>query len=93
MRLPTPRERQTQRFLGAGLADGAGDRDDICSRAHARCPRQVAQAFQDVGNDDERRVLLMHSGAFTKFVGRLDLELTDDANFINEAYGKPANSD
>src|SRR5262249_35106645 len=57
MRLPTPRERQTQRFLGAGLADGAGDRDDLCTRARARCPRQVAQTFQDVRNDDERRTV------------------------------------
>ena len=36
-----------------------------------------------------RRVLLMHSGAFTKFVGRLDLEVTDNAKLVGEAYGKP----
>ncbi len=36
-----------------------------------------------------RRVLLMHSGAFSKFVGRLDVTLTDDAATINQANGKP----
>jgi 5'-nucleotidase/UDP-sugar diphosphatase len=30
-----------------------------------------------------RRVLLMHSGAFAKFVGRLDVDVTDDPNVIN----------
>ena len=57
MRLPTPRQRQSQRFLGSGLADGAGDRDDLCTCARTRCPRQVAQTFEDVGNDDERRTV------------------------------------
>lgn len=36
-----------------------------------------------------RRVLLMHSGAFAKFVGRMDVTVTDDADTIEETYGKP----
>lgn len=37
-----------------------------------------------------RKVLLMHSGAFSKFVGRLDVVVTDDAKEIEAANGKPA---
>ena len=37
-----------------------------------------------------RRVLLMHSGAFSKFVGRLDVTVTDDRDSIESANGKPA---
>jgi len=37
-----------------------------------------------------RKVLLMHSGAFAKFVGRLDVVVTDDAKAIEEANQKPA---
>ncbi|MBK7401535.1 MAG: bifunctional metallophosphatase/5'-nucleotidase [Myxococcales bacterium] len=33
-----------------------------------------------------RRVLLMHSGAFAKFVGRLDVDLADTAAEVNSAY-------
>lgn len=40
-----------------------------------------------------RRVLLMHSGAFAKFVGRLDLDVTDSRAAINNAYGYPPDSD
>ncbi len=36
-----------------------------------------------------RRVLLMHSGAFAKFVGRLDVDVTDDPTVINGAAGRP----
>jgi len=36
-----------------------------------------------------RRVLLMHSGAFAKFVGRLDVDVTDDPEVINGAVGRP----
>jgi 5'-nucleotidase / UDP-sugar diphosphatase len=36
-----------------------------------------------------REVLLMHSGAFAKFVGRLDVDVTDNAQVINDAVGKP----
>lgn len=36
-----------------------------------------------------REVLLMHSGAFAKFVGRLDVDLTDNEQVINDAVGKP----
>ena len=36
-----------------------------------------------------RKVLLMHSGAFAKFVGRLDVVVTDDAATINQANNKP----
>jgi len=36
-----------------------------------------------------RRVLLMHSGAFAKFVGRLDVDVTDNEQTINDALGKP----
>lgn len=35
-----------------------------------------------------RKVLLMHSGAFAKFVGRLDVDLTDDPKVIDEAAGR-----
>lgn len=35
-----------------------------------------------------RKVLLMHSGAFAKFVGRLDVDVTDDAKQVNDAYGR-----
>ncbi len=37
-----------------------------------------------------RRVLLMHSGAFAKFVGRLDVTVTDDPTTIEQANSKPA---
>ena len=33
-----------------------------------------------------RKVLLMHSGAFAKFVGRLDIDVTDKPEDIDEAY-------
>lgn len=36
-----------------------------------------------------RKVLLMHSGAFAKFVGRLDVDVTDNETTINDAVGKP----
>ncbi len=35
-----------------------------------------------------RRVLLMHSGAFAKFVGRLDVTVSDDPFAVEEANGK-----
>ncbi|MGZ3454023.1 MAG: bifunctional metallophosphatase/5'-nucleotidase [Polyangiales bacterium] len=35
-----------------------------------------------------RRVLLMHSGAFAKFVGRLDVDVTDVPAAVNETYNK-----
>ncbi|MEO7091956.1 MAG: bifunctional UDP-sugar hydrolase/5'-nucleotidase [Polyangiales bacterium] len=37
-----------------------------------------------------RRVLLMHSGAFAKFVGRLDVTVTDSAAEVESANGKSA---
>jgi 5'-nucleotidase len=37
-----------------------------------------------------RRVLLMHSGAFAKFVGRLDVDVTDDPGKYAIATGRPA---
>lgn len=37
-----------------------------------------------------RKVLLMHSGAFAKFVGRLDVDVTDDPQKVETANGKPA---
>src|SRR5262249_29191373 len=57
MGLAAPGEREPQRLLGAGLADGAGDRDDLRVRACARRPRQVAQALEHVVDDEERRML------------------------------------
>jgi 5'-nucleotidase len=36
-----------------------------------------------------RRVLLMHSGAFAKFVGRLDVTVTDDPDTIEQTWSKP----
>ena len=49
-------ERETQRLLGAGLADRAGDRDDLCPGARARGPRQIGEAGEDVGHDEQRSV-------------------------------------
>src|SRR5262249_52620562 len=57
MGLAVARERQMQRLLRAGLADGAGDGDDFRPRARARRPREVAQAVEHVGNDEQRRIL------------------------------------
>lgn len=56
------------------------------------------QGFVEIPNDKgqltrrfckPRRVLMMHSGAFAKFVGRLDVDVTDNAQFVNDAMGKP----
>ena len=41
-------------------------------------------------NCKPRKVLLMHSGAFSKFVGRLDMVVTDDPASVEEANNKPA---
>lgn len=56
------------------------------------------QGFVEIPNDKgkldqrfckPRRVLMMHSGAFAKFVGRLDVDVTDNEGDINAATGKP----
>src|SRR5262249_52494388 len=57
MGLAAPGEREPQRLLGAGLSDGAGDRDDVRVRARTRRPRQVAQALEHVVDDEERHML------------------------------------
>src|SRR5262249_39034111 len=57
MGLAVAGKRQTQPLLGARLADRAGDADDFRSRARARRPREVAQALEHVGNDEQRRIL------------------------------------
>jgi 5'-nucleotidase len=58
----------------------------------------VEQHYVEIPNADgvlekryckPRRVLLMHSGAFAKFVGRLDVDVTDNEQTINDALGKP----
>ena len=48
-----PTQRQAQRLLGAGLADGAGDGDDFRLRARAGRPREIAQPCKHIGNDEE----------------------------------------
>ena len=54
--MPTARQREAQRFLGAGLADRAGDRDDLCL-ASGRAPRapSVSSAVEHIGDDEQRR--------------------------------------
>ncbi|MBI2390681.1 MAG: bifunctional metallophosphatase/5'-nucleotidase [Deltaproteobacteria bacterium] len=59
---------------------------------------ETEQGYVEIPNADgvlekryckPRRVLLMHSGAFAKFVGRLDVELTDNAEVIDRNVGRP----
>ena len=57
MGLARRREREPQRLLGAGLADRAGDADHLGLRARARGAGEIAQAFEHVRHDQQRRVL------------------------------------
>ena len=50
-------ERERQRLLGRGLADRAGDGDDLRRRARARRSREIAQRRQHVVDGDEPRVV------------------------------------
>src|SRR5262249_56331590 len=45
-----------RRWLGTGVADRAGDADDLRGRARPRGAREAAQSFEDVGHDKERRI-------------------------------------
>src|SRR5262245_16455916 len=54
--LSAPPKRETQRLLRAGLADGAGDRDDLRPCTRARRVRQVTQTLEHVSDDEQRRV-------------------------------------
>ena len=56
MGLAVAPERQPQRLLGSGLADRAGDADDLCRRTRARRPREVAQSVEHLGHDQQRRI-------------------------------------
>ena len=56
MRLAVGGKREQQGFLGAGLADRAGDGDDFGARARARGAREIAQSFEHVGDDQQRRI-------------------------------------
>ena len=50
------RQRKPQRFLGAGLADRAGDADHLGLHARPRGGGEIAQAGKHIGHDEERRV-------------------------------------
>ena len=54
--LAAPRQREPQCLLGAGLADRAGHADHLGVGARARGAREIAQAFEHVGHDQQRRV-------------------------------------
>ena len=56
MRRAVARQCQTQGFLGAGLADRAGDGDDFAGKARARGAGKLTQGFQYVVDEQERRV-------------------------------------
>ena len=51
------RKREPQRFLGAGLADRAGDRDHLRLRARTRRGGERAQAGEYVGHHQQRRIV------------------------------------
>ena len=50
-------ERERQRLLGRGLADRAGDGDDLRRRPRARRSREIAQRREHVVDGDEPRVV------------------------------------
>jgi len=56
MRFAVGRQREPQRFLGGGLADRAGDRDDLAAHAFARGTSQPTQSFEHIVDDEQRRV-------------------------------------
>ena len=51
------RQRKPQRFLGAGLADRAGDADHLGVRARPRRGGERAQRGEHVGHDEQRRIV------------------------------------
>ena len=56
MRAALARQHELERFLGAGLADRAGDADHFRLRAR-RAPRgQIAQGLQHIVDDEQRRI-------------------------------------
>ena len=57
MRLAVLRQRKPQRLLGAGLADRAGDADELGLAARTRGTRERDQAVQHVRHREQRRVL------------------------------------
>jgi hypothetical protein len=70
MHLAIARQRKPQRLLGRGLADRAGDRDDLAAAARARRGGEVAQAIEHVGHDQQRRT----GRHFTSLVARHNRE-------------------
>ena len=61
MRLAVARQRELERLLGAGLADRAGDADELGRAALPRGARQRDQALQHVGHHQQRRVVREHA--------------------------------
>ncbi len=49
-------ERELQRFLGAGLADRAGDGDHLGVRARARGAGKIAQSLEHIVDGEQRRI-------------------------------------
>ncbi len=67
------------------------DRVDEAGQHYVAIPRPTAQGSDEPIAYDRRyctprRVVLAHSGAFAKYVGRLDLTLTNDANELGGGY-------
>jgi len=52
---PIALERELERFLGAGLADRAGDADDFRLQARSRGVGKLAQGVEHVRHHEERR--------------------------------------
>src|SRR5215472_4828560 len=70
MGFAAPRKRQPQGFLGAGLADRAGDADELRRRARPRRLAKLAQGEENVRDDQER----CRGGEFRPPVGRYHCE-------------------
>ena len=51
MRFAVGAEREAQRFLGAGLADRAGDGNHLPLEARARGAAEIAQGFEHIVNE------------------------------------------
>src|SRR5262245_63053782 len=56
MRFAVGRQREAQRFLGGGLADRAGDRDNLAAYTFARGTSQPTQSFEHIIDNEQRRV-------------------------------------
>ncbi len=64
------RERRAQRLLGAGFPHRAGYRRDLGLRTGSRRAREIAQRFERIGDDEQRRAF----GHFGKFLVHHDRE-------------------